>query len=606
MPSAQNARIESEGKEVARVSGKRPGIDLVETIKDCYQSLANQHAKRVRNTSTYRALYNLDHYSAAFGYGSRKEGEQRYVDPQPKDVVDIATALLGTAKPRIHAYAMKMTTKKQGEASDIEEFAWAVLAHNERRWGEPIFRLSIQDALMVGTGVVFCGWDSDHEGEGDEYDDLPLVMRYVNPENFYWAAGGKQAYAIQMEAYNRRVDIIEREFNVSIFKTEKVGRKTKRVPAAKDDTVLYIDYWWTEEGKVFHAIVAGDSLVLDKTPMPNYPDLPYSEIICYRTSQKKPHLRAMGMLYGLVHQIIQKEKMVNHLMQSVMGQGDPLFIAPATAAQIDRRPGSILRYDPEGKLGPESYKWLPPPGAPKDIYDVLGIFEHKSERASFGPASYGGGGPAASGVAQHVQLGADQVRLAIPQADAGLGWSRVFTQMAGLAANYAKGKKLTALIPGADRKVQMISGDRLRGWMFEVTLTAETSESLSRALVVAGNARQSGVKVSDRYLLEKLIGIEQPDRILEEQLIEDLMNDPALRQAAFVMAIEKLGGDAGAVLAKLQGEPGQGAVPPPMPTMPPTDAMPPGMMGQPLPQEMGLPQGGVQALAPELEGVLEP
>jgi hypothetical protein len=511
-------------------------------------------------------LYYLDHYNTEFGYLAEQEGEERYVDSKPFDVVNIATAVLSASPPLIRAYHLRMTKGKVRKASDIEEWMWAVIRHNEFRLGEPVYRLAIQDALMTGSGVIFAGWDADLIGAEEDggFEDLPLVVRNVLPEHFLYTLGGKRAYETQMEVYRRRADAIRADWGPSVY-IELVGEEGQisRVVAPDEQLVDYFDYWYLKDGKVWHTVVAGKTMLLPPTPMPNYHQLPFVEVACFRNNSPHPHQRSLSLLYGLRQVTMQRERMVNRLLCAIRVAGDPTLIAPAGSAP-DRRPGAILFYDPDGDTGPESYHWLEPPAVLGAIYEALGIFTEHGQQTSLGPPSYGAGG-APSGVAQTLSLGADQIRLAVPRADVALGLGRLFRHIAGLAHLYAGDKQLVALIPGRHGKVARLRGTELSGWMFDVELRADTPDSRSKNLVVASNVRQSGAMVSDRYLLEQVVGIEDPDRVVEERMLEEMM-------------------------AVGQPMPPPGPPGPPNaqgPQMPPTQAMHPQDMGQALPQEAG-------------------
>jgi hypothetical protein len=597
--------------------------------------MLGQHGKRLAAIRIDRLLYYLDHYNLEFGYGPEQEGEERYIDSKPFDVVNIATAVLSSQPPMIHAYHLRMTRGKVRKASDIEEWMWAVIRHNEFRLGEPVYRLAVQDALMTGAGVIFAGWDADLAGEleGGEFEDLPIVVRPVLPEHFLYTLGGKQAYETQMEAYRRRADSIRADWGQSVY-VEVVGddNETTRVLAPDDRLVDYYDYWYLKGRKVWHTVVAGRTMLLAPTPMPNYSALPFVEVACFRNNSPYPHQRALSLLYGLRQITTQRERMVNRLLSAIRVAGDPTLIAP-TGSAPDRRPGAILFYDPDGDTGPGSYQWLEPPAVLGAIYEALGIFTEHGQQTSLGPPSYGAGG-APSGVAQTLALGADQIRLALPRSDIALGFGRLFRHIAALAGKYAGDKQLVALIPGRHGKVARLRGSELSGWMFDVELRADTPESRSKNLVVAGNVRQSGVTVSDRYLLEQVVGVENPDRVVEERMLEEMIADPQVRQIALALAIEQLGGDPAQIFRTLSGAPepegppegtgqpmpppgmpggpqgmGQPMPPPgmpgmpnaPGPAMPPTEVMPPQGIGQMLSQEAGpmgagMPPGAAEAL----------
>jgi hypothetical protein len=601
---------------------------VVDRVTHAYEQMLGLHGKRLAAIRIDRLLYYLDHYNTEFGYSAELEGEERFIDSKPFDVVNIAAAVLSSQPPLIHAYHLRMTRGKVRKASDIEEWMWAVIRHNEFRLGEPVYRLAVQDALMVGGGVVFAGWDADLVGnqENGEFEDLPIVVRPVLPEHFLYTLGGKQAYETQMEVYRRRADAIRADWGQDVY-IEIVGEEGEisRVLAPDGQLVDYYNYWYRQKGKVWHTVVAGKTMLKAPVPMPNYHALPFVEVTCFRNNSPHPHQRALSLLYGLRQVTMQRERMVNRLLCAIRIAGDPTLIAPSGSAP-DRRPGTILFYDPDGDAGPESYQWLEPPAVLGAIYEALGIFTEYGQQTSLGPPSYGAGG-APSGVAQTLALGADQIRLAIPRSDIALGFGRLFRHIASLASLYAGDKQLVALIPGRHGKVARLRGTELSGWMFDVELRADTPESRSKNLVVAGNVRQSGVTVSDRYLLEQVVGVENPDRVVEERMLEEMIADPQVRQIALALAIEQLGGDAAQVFRTLSGAPeqppvqGQSLLPPsppggpvlpppgppgppniPGPQMPPTEAMPPQGIGQMLPQEAGLAQAGPP---PEMAGALE-
>jgi hypothetical protein len=587
---------------------------VVDRVIHAYEQMLELHGKRLSAIRIDRLLYYLDHYNAEFGYGPEQEGEERYIDSKPFDVVNIATAVLSSQPPLIRAYHLRMTRGKVRKASDIEEWMWAVIRHNEFRLGEPVYRLVVQDALMTGGGVVFAGWDADLAGGSDEkeFEDLPIVVRPVLPEHFLYTLGGKRAYETQMEVYRRRADAIRADWGQAVF-IEVVGEdsETTRVLAPDGQLIDYYDYWYLKGGKVWHTVVAGKTMLLAPTPMPNYSTLPFVEVTCFRNNSPYPHQRSLSLLYGLRQVTMQRERMVNRLLTAIRVAGDPTLIAPSGSAP-DRRPGAILFYDPDGGTGPESYQWLEPPSVLRAIYEALGIFTEHGQQTSLGPPSYGAGG-APSGVAQTLALGADQIRLAVPRSDIALGFGRLFRHIAALASKYAGDKQLVALIPGRHGKVARLRGTELDGWMFDVELRADTPESRSKNLVVAGNVRQSGVTVSDRFLLEQVVGVEDPDRVVEERMLEEMIADPQVRQIALALAIEQLGGDPAQIFRTLsgapepappEGPPGQPMMPPEMgqpmpppgppgmpnapgPMMPPTEAMPPQGMGQMLDQEAG-------------------
>jgi hypothetical protein len=150
----------------------------------------------------------------------------------------------------------------------------------------------------------------------------------------------------------------------------------------------------------------------------------------------------------------------------------------------------------------------------------------------------------------------------------------------------------------------VLTGSMMRGHIIEVDISSDLPGDMVRNATIGGQLKASG-SVSDRYILEKWLGIEDVEGEMTQKHREAVMRNPMVVLDAIARSMaeddDPMARAALAqlqqALAKLEAPPppqtpmlaAGGGPPPPRPQGVPAPVMPPIAQGQVLRQDVGLP-----------------
>lgn len=575
-----------------------------------YESLYSKHLSRIEKMRQWDLLYTGDHYNAALSWGAQAQGEERYVSNTPMNVVDIAHAVLFSTPLKITVRGERDTKKTQADSSEIEQFIQGALYANTLRYNSDPLRDAAFDALRLGWGVLFSGWDVGvAERNADETlpYQFPGVLKWVDPQYFYWADGGNRPYSSQCYAYPRSARSVSDEFGSSLLKrksllkresTDRKGNVSADL-ADSDDVETFIDLWWFDGNKVMHAMVWGNTLILKPTPMSNYHDLPYTVAQCFSTTSRDFGSRSYPATHAIAYSVTMEERMINHMIRNIQMYGDPIMVK-MEGIEADNAAGTILTIPRETGSVSNAIQYLKPPGIPGEIMNALGVFTRDTQQGSFGPYSYANVNPQ-SGVAGQLMTNNDRMRLNIPRSNFQLAFTIAVQKLLTTCGLAGESDKMYVFEQG--KKTVALTGKKLQGWRVDCTMNIELPNDFVRDVNVAATIKNARLPYPDRMIQERLLRIDQPEEADKQLLLEEFLNMPEVKQMAMQMAVQEKAAELMDMLIATQ----QPTQPQPA-SLQPGQVPPQNMPSNPVPNPMELagipPQEVMGAMPPGLpEGV---
>ena len=575
-------------------------ITKKEHVTDLFDRLHDNYSK-CRSQWTYDDnLYYFDHYAE---WDEPNPGEERIMLNTPTNVVDLAHAILSMHPPKPTARPINSSRRSDAKATKIEKFTNGLVYVNDLRHQRNQISQFLFDLALYGRGALFSGWNPDLEGDGDEYREIPIELKYVNHKGVYCLHGGLRKDIAQMYVVWRTAEDLEAEWGKRIYVMEDGERER----AEATEQVRYHDLWWYDvvkgERRVYHCVMAGDTWLKKPTQMKYYTDLPYTEVAARDTTSEEIHNKFLGVLYPLREAVSIMERLLNQGMNIVQDFADPAIVADESI-QVQKGAGSVTYANlKEGQAISDVYKTMPPSDAAGGLYRFMTLFNSQISQGSFSSYTYSNVDPESGPVAQ-AMLASDRVRMNVIKRNAELGISIAIQKALQCAHEFAmadNGKRLN-VFSEAERSAISLNPDDLRGWLVTVSLSDELPTDIARNYAVATNAVQGGLPISKYTLMQNFLGIDQPEDEIDRIMTEKIAEMPEVQQMALRLALARYNRELYEALfapeADMVGRGGGEE------TLPPTTAVSPQGMGRPMPPE-GAPEvmggatmGGVMRGAP--------
>lgn len=585
-------------------------IKTIADIDDLHKRMSESYAKCRSHWDYDRDLYYMDHYA---DWDEAAPGEERVMVNKATNVVDISHAILSLHPPKVVATPITPSARSDKTADRVEKFIAGVIYVNNIRLQENQIARAIFDQVLYGRAALFSGWDPNLEGDEDsEYDELPLIFKYVNHRNLYCLRGGHKRDIAQMYACWRTAEDMEAEWGKRIMVGPEGGKKHR---AEDTDELVYKDLWWFKGKEVWHAVAAGETWLKRPTMMPYYKALPYTEMAGRVTTSSELHLRFLGMLYPLREAISILERWINQQSAIIAAFADPLTVAD-DKIDVIKETGAIIRVRlAQGERISDKYMVYPPTDAGAGVYRSIQMATEMVEEGSFSRYAYASVNPESGPVVQGMNAN-DRLRLNPFQTNAQLAISAAVQKLLDCAyafsrddtRNNNKPRKLQVFSEGERSAVALAPKD-LKGWLVTVKMSAKMPADEARDWAIGGNAIQSGVPVSNYTISQRFFGIEQPEDEERRRAVEMFKQNPQIIELALSNAIEEISGERLEELAPGLGKPPPQAPNAPGPVGPPTSAVHPQMMREMPPPELQRPaegQGPMAGLAPGAPGGMGP
>lgn len=572
-------------------------IKTVADVDDLHTRLASAYVKCRTQWDYDKNLYFMDHYA---DYDPAAPGEERVMVNKATNVVGITHALLSQHPPKITARPITPSHRSDKTADRVEKFVAGAIYVNNIRLQEHQIAKAIFDQALYGRGALFSGWDPNMEGDDDEYSELPLIFKYVNHQNLYCLPGGHKRDIAQMYAVYRTAEDMQAEWGKRI----RVNENGKTRYAEDTDEFIYKDLWWFKGGDVWHCVTAGSTWLRRPVKMPYYNALPYTEMAGLNTTSPDLHLRFLGVLYPLREAISILERWINQQSSIIAAFADPVTVADKNI-EVIKEPGAVIHVRlQQGERISDKYMVYPPTDAGAGVYRSIQMAQQMVEEGSFSRYAYANVNPESGPVLQGMNAN-DRMRLAPFVKNAELAISAAVQKLLDCAYAFAesdgKERKLQVFSEG-ERSAVAISAKDLKGWLVTAKLSTKSGTDEARDWAIAANARQAGLPISDYTLAQTKLGIEQPEDEERRRNVEMFKRNPQVIELALKNALEEISGEhAEQLMPGLAKPPPQGPNAP-RPTGPPTTAVSPQGMGQPMPplemQQSPQGPGAMAGLAP--------
>jgi hypothetical protein len=354
-------------------------------------------------------------------------------------------------------------------------------------------------------------------------------------------------------------------------------RKTGEGKTEDDDKVMFYDDWWWEGDKVWHCIVAGEDWVKKPTDMSRwYKSLPYTISMGVSTPSASPDQMGLSLLAAMQPNVELQEDLTSRIMTAITYYADPTIIAESEGAEIkfDKALGETVNLRPGQKLSV-----LQGPTVSSDVYQMLNHVNGAVQRSSLPGISYGQGLSGLSGYAISLMGQGGQMKMVLPVLNMETALSIVMDKCLDLLRNFSEDKDIFTY--GQDKTGKMFSvkikGSELKGFRVDVKLKPRIPQD---EVARANRARLLTGVVSNRFIKDSILELQDPVADDFRQRVEQFMQDPIIRATATAQAAAEWGAGPTEIAMYLQanlpmlrqtqgppqGPPGMGnAGPPPAP-----------------------------------------
>jgi hypothetical protein len=595
------------------------------------------------NIARWRRLYNMDHYDT-----KAKAGEVQYSDPTYTNTVDLSVGIMLANKLRWHAYGFKPSHKEQKETSQIEKLldgTWAI--NDEREEANQLYQLYLH-FCRDGGAAIYGVFDPEIAAEchsmievpdmemgsrqAHAFKEIPLRIQVVDPEAIIALPGGPKRWLMMGRKEQRSVLDIETQFGIRMSNFAGWGQDQKATTTGE-----FLDVWdyvmtqetttsETEEGgmTVFHSevknkIAVRNTVLFMGQPiigpriMEGYKELPYT-IQFFKPTDKDPS-QWHSILKPLESSVALMERTFNRRAHQIdVYTGLPIVskTQPGRVVRID--PGLYNHVNITPDEGIEFPSW---PGNAPDVNLHLDFLRSRVQQSGFSDVMFGSGSSQVAGYALS-QLG-DQNRIRMEQPISHL--ELLLTHWAKKAMNLLNefAKDSYVCVYGQHRGkdyFEYVPVSELDGYSVRAEIIPEYPNEETRKTAMATQVKGT---LSEYTIMERYLGIEQPDDEEERKMIEAVSRHPLTIQYSIMKELSSRAenGDqiAAQVLQQMQQQQ-MGANQPGRPEEPRNPEQLTGLQsptGQPTPQALGQQPGqspadqmdAMAGAAPNMAGLVQ-
>lgn len=514
----------------------------------------------------WRKKYDFDH----FGY-KPKQGETLYADPTYGNVVDLAVGVLLANQLDWNVIGFNPSLREERDTSRIEKFLAGVTAYNSEREEYSIPYEVILNFVRDGAGVIYQVWDGGLEVKGVTdtqivdpedntrtltvplYTNMPLRQQVIDPMDMYLIPGGIGRWSKMFRIQAMTVWDAEQLFGVKLSKYEALNAEQKMTTNGK-----MIDFWEltekpetfpdTPEGKAMaewyktqsfalkNAIMFDDQFIHPLRLMPGYEDYPYTIGFFKPVGRVKAEEWGHSIIRPLESSVELLEKSVNRRQHQIdVYSSLPIVTKTLPGRQVTVDPGiaNVISLSTEEDLG--FPQW---PGNPPDVQMQLDFLRSRVQQSGFSDVVFGSGQNSGSGYALS-QLGdQNRIRLTQPVEHLNLFWTKLGQKAVKLAVHFA-GEGMIQVYGNTRGKnfADNVQGTSLGGYRItaEVHPVFPNEETRKHAL-----ATQVKGVLSDHLIMERYLGVKQPDDDRKRRLQEQAMNHPVMQRYIMIAALQEL------------------------------------------------------------------
>jgi hypothetical protein len=550
------------------------------------------------NVARWRQLYDLRHYNTI-----PKDREIQYNDPTYTNTVDLAVGIMLANQLRWHAFGFNPSKQEQIDTGKIEKLLEGTLAVNDERSETLTSYKLFQSFVRDGGGVIYSVVDpelfkenmsvvdsEDNEGNPVQkmsFSQVPISIQIVDPLKFFALPGGPKRWLLMGREETMSVLDVELTYGVRVAKysymTDQMKSETK---GSFQDVWDWVRVEGTNDLKVRNTIIYDNEAIMGPRIMEGYNDLPYTFQFFKPTADESRGWQSI--LSPLESSVALMERTFNRRAYQIdVFTGLPLITKtqPGRKVQVDTGLFNSISLSPDESM--EFPRW---PGNPPEVEQHLDFLRSRVQQSGFSDVMFGSGQSQVTGYALS-QLG-DQNRIRLEQPIQHIQllltiWAKKTLR---LLKTFTAGAVIC--VYGTHRGkdyVDYVEISELEGYNVRAEIRPNFPNEEQRKVAMATQVK--GI-VSNYTIMEKYLGIEQPEDEEERRIVEAVSNHPAVQNYVIMKELKERAenGDnvASMVLQAMQsgGLPGQ----PGRPAEPPNPAQLTGTQsptGQPVPQALG-------------------
>jgi hypothetical protein len=575
------------------------------------------------NIDRWRRLYDMNHYTTR-----AKAGEIQYSDPTYTNTVDLSVGIMLANKLRWHAYGFKPSQQEQKETSQVEKLLDGTLAINdEREEANQLYQLylhfcrdggaaiySVFDPTIasdVGTTIEIPDAEQGSK-QAYAFKEIPLRVQVIDPQSIFALPGGPKRWLLIGRREERTILDIESLYDVRLPRYASHSQEQK---ATEKGTFMDVwDYVYVDEPlknsmgeemfnpvlgkpetrralKVRNTVLFQNEPLMGPRIMEGYTELPYT-IQFFKPTDKDPS-QWHSILKPLESSVALLERTFNRRAHQIDVYTSLPIVSktqPGRAVRIDTGLYNHVNITPDESI--EFPSWQ---GNPPDLNFHMEFLRSRVQQSGFSDVMFGSGASQVAGYALS-QLG-DQNRIRLEQP---------ISHLELLLTHWAK-KSLLLLNEFATDTYICVYGQHrgkdyfeyvpvndLMGYSVRAEIRPNFPNEETRKTAMATQVKGT---LSDYTIMERYLGIEQPDDEQERKIIEAVSNHPITIQYSIIAELKRRvdAGDDVAALVLQQMQQGQTPGQPGRPPDPRNPEQPMGLQspdGLPVPQATGQEPGG--------------
>lgn len=517
-------------------------IMRTKTDVEQYRSVAQQFVQDWHNNITrWRAYYNFQHYrTEPLPY------EERYNDPTPTNVVDLAVGIIQAKDIEWTAQGWEPDIEEQEDSSTIEKFLSGLLYINSERNEYHVPYEATFHFVRDGAAVIYSVWDKNLADEvstviEDEnvgmsvkvFDEPPVVTEVIDPTQIWLVPGGPYRWSHIIREWKMSVWDVEQTWGVTL----KYYAGTR--PLQKMQTMVKVqDYWHiyrrkvqgTFEKVVEHALVAANEVITPIQEMEGYEDIPYT-IGFFKPTNRDKSSGWHGIIRPLESTITLLEKGINRRQRQIFVYSALPLVAraiPSRKFRFDPALGELVHLDINESL--EFPTW---PGNAPDVDAQIGFYRSRLQQTGFSDIMFGAGPSQVSGYALSQLSDQSRIRLVQPIKHLELLWSMWAKKVLRLVKNFASENsrmRVYGQLRGQNFAAQIISG-QLHKYMVKADIEPEFPNDQVRNHAMAIQVKD---QLSPTTIMEKYLDVDQPDEENKKRLRDMAMRHPMVQQFAIM------------------------------------------------------------------------
>ena len=594
------------------------------------------------NIKRWRRLYDMNHY-----VNKPKANEIQYNDPTYLNTVDLAVGIMLANRLRWHAFGFSPSAQEQKDTSQIEKLLDGTLMINdEREEANQLYQLYLH-FTRDGGGAIYSVFDPalademrivrevpDPETGARSvwaFREIPLRVQVIDPESIIAIPGGPKRWLGIGRVEQRSVLDIETIYGVRLTRFASYSDEQKSTLMGE-----FIDFWdfhmkdkpvINGEGKESYNEILGkvetapklcvrNTVFFEGQPligpreMEGYKDLPYTIQFFKSTSTKDP-TQWHSILRPLESSVALLERTFNRRAHQI-----DVFTGLPIVSKT--QPGRVVKIDPglynHVNITPdESLEFPAWQGNPPDIRDHIEFLRSRIQQSGFSDVMFGSGASQVAGYALS-QLG-DQNRIRMEQPITHLElllthWAK---KSMALLSEFAQGAQIC--VYGQHRGkdyLEYVDVDDLDKYAVRAEIIPEYPNEETRKTAMATQVKGT---LSDYTIMERHLGIEQPDDEQERIIIETVARHPVTIQYSIMKELKEQADAGDEIAAMTLAQMQQGMIPGAQPGRPKEARNPEQLTGtqsptgQPTPAALGMspakPESETLANAsPNMEGTI--